>query len=198
MKFNETDQVAQKYNIGKNDEWLTFEPGDNKIRIVSEYEAFGKHWTGNKAIICVGHGNCVYCNQDNKVTAKFILWVIDRKDGKIKKAEIGWSILKTLADLQKDAEYGFEELPPYDITIKKIISGTGSLPSDTKYSVVPARQNVELTLEETASIAKLIPIKDILDKMKGKKEIHEPPPPDDWEEGGNGGLGKEYRVTIDK
>jgi len=49
-----------KYNkyVSTNEEngWLNLKPGDNKVRIVSEFETFGRHYdqVTKKATICIG------------------------------------------------------------------------------------------------------------------------------------------------
>lgn len=178
MKFNELNSVAEQYNIGKGgkDGWLSLEVGDNKIRIVSDYEVLVKHWANKKVTICVGkeHG-CVFCaepaekdGKKDKPSAKFLMWCIDRKDGQLKIAEVGWSVVKAIADLQQDAEYGFPDLPPYDINVKKTVKGSGAQPSDTEYTVIAGRTNVELTADELSAMAKLTPMKEVVDSMKAK------------------------------
>jgi len=176
MKFDELQQVAETYNIGKGgkDGWLTLETGDNKVRIVSEYEVLAKHWSGKKAVICVGkeHG-CILCKtaegeKPNKPVAKFLLWVIDRKDNKLKIAELGWTVVKAIGDLQQDEDYKFSVLPDYDINIKKTVKGSGTQPSDTEYTVIPARENKPLTPEEIDLIKDLTSIQEVIKSFKEK------------------------------
>lgn len=175
MKFNELNSVAEQHGIGGGgkDGWLTLEEGDNKVRIVSEYEVLGKHWAMKKATVCVGKdAGCVFCKPSNenekgeKPNVKFLMHVIDRRDGELRIAEVGWTVVKAIADLQQDSEYGFEDLPPYDINIKKTVKGTQ--PSDTEYTVIAGRSNTELTAEEQAQIAKLTPIKEVADRIRAK------------------------------
>ncbi len=175
MKFNELNQVAEQYNIGKGkDGWLVLETGDNKVRIVSEYEVLAKHWAGKKASVCVGKENgCIFCNvaegqKPEKPVVKFLFWVIDRKDGKFKVAEVGWTVIKAIGDLQEDEEYSFDLLPDYDVNIKKTVKGSGTQPSDTEYTVIPSRTNKPLTPEEDKEFKELTSIKTIVENIKGK------------------------------
>lgn len=192
MKFNKDDlnSVASEYKIGGgSSEWLTLETGDNKIRIVSEYEPLAKHFSGKgqKPVTCIGEKNgCLRCQDmkeweeahkndekkqpnPHKPTVKFLFWVIDRRDGKFKIAELGWSVIKAIGDLESNTEYAFNKetcLPDYDLTIKKTVKDAS--PSGTEYSVIPARSNTPLTPEEVAALAELTPIKKIVDGIKSK------------------------------
>jgi len=176
MNFNQLNEVAETYKIGKGgkDGWLVLEPGDNKVRIVSEYEILAKHWSANKAVICIGEKNhCILCEtkegeKPNKPVVKFLLWVIDRRDGKLKIAELGWTVVKAIGDLQQDSDYKFSVLPEYDINIKKTVKGNGSKPSDTEYTIIPARGNTPLTPEEVAAIKDLTPISEVIQSLKDK------------------------------
>lgn len=194
MKFNELGQVAQDYNIGgSKGEWLRLEAGDNKVRILSEYEVLAKHWGSNKkSTVCVGkdHG-CTFCKDKadieaelaketdkikiealkkriaaTKPSVKFLLWVIDRKDNKPKIAELGWTIINAIGELQKDEEYGFQELPEYDVNIKKTVKGSGTQPSDIEYTLVPSRINKPLTPEELTQLKSLTPVADVVKTIK--------------------------------
>lgn len=176
MKFEDLKQVADQYNIGKNSDggWLHLETGDNKIRILSEYEVYAKHWINKKAQVCVGKDKgCAYClsadtDKKEKPSVKFLLWVIDRRDGKAKIAEFGWTIIKAIADLKEDDEYAFDVLPEYDINVKKTVKGSGTRPSDTEYTVIAARSNTPLTDDELQIVSGLKPVKDIIEGIKTK------------------------------
>ena len=68
MKFNELNQVADEYNLGGNGgDWMKLQKGDNRIRVVSEYEALAKHFSADRKTpptICVGAKNgCSICAQ---------------------------------------------------------------------------------------------------------------------------------------
>lgn len=200
MKFNQLESVAEQYNIGKGKgDWFTLEAGDNKVRLVSEYEVLARHWTGKgKSTVCVGKDKgCIFCNvgkneEANKPAIKFLMWVIDRRDGQFKIAEVGWTVVKAIGDLETDEEYAFDPatgLPGYDLNIKKTVKGSGTQPSDFEYSVIASRTNKPLTDEETAQIKELKSIKEIVETIKSKvlkeyqamgiKEGEPVPPPDE-------------------
>ena len=43
MKFADHEKTAKEYKIGGKGFW-TPEPGENKLRVLSGYEAYGNHW----------------------------------------------------------------------------------------------------------------------------------------------------------
>ena len=187
--FEDLDQVAEEYKIGGDKGgFLKLEKGDNRIRVVSKYEVLAKHWANGKMLgICPGKDKgCEVCNApvqmgkdnkpiNNKPQVKFLMHVIDRKDGELKIAELGWSIVDAMRSLSQDEEYAFEGLPPYDMNIKKTVEGTGKNPSDTSYTVIASRSNTPITEEEAKKIAELTPMAEIVQRMKdkaaGKKDM---------------------------
>ncbi len=181
-------------------DWLNLKDGDNKIRIVSGFEAFGRHYDSlnNKSITCIGKDEgCKYCleaeeilekirelkiNQDpnekekqelddavkqynaKRSKVQFLVWAIDRTDGKVKLMRYGATIQKQLSELAKSEEYKFSDTPEYDITIKR----TGQK-LETEYAVMPARKNVPLTTEEKKLVVDTTkPITEVIDAMKDK------------------------------
>lgn len=190
-RFSDAKQIAQDYKIGGGGggDWMKLETGDNKVRIVSEFEPLAKHFMGkgSKPQTCIGYDKgCLQCQEmksfdeahkndtepvknPHKPSVKFLMWVIDRKDGAAKIGEFGWTVIKALSDLGEDEEYAFNKetgLPEYDINIKKVV--TNPTPSGTEYSVVPSRANKPLTAEEVAIIKALKPIKQVVDSIKAK------------------------------
>lgn len=174
MKFKDYDSIPKKYGIGGGD-WMKLQEGDNKIRIVSEFEDYGTHYnpTTKKSIVCLGKEKCEVClsDPDNKPRVQFLGWVIDRKDNKIKLLRIGFKAHKQIGELAKSEDYGFDEVPEYDVTIKKTGQGL-----DTDYSVLPARQNTSLTEEEEQAVSEKVKKspKEIIEKMKAKISQKEP------------------------
>ena len=133
-----------KSYVKSSGDFLTLKQGENKIRVVSEFEPFESEFQG-------------------KMKTRFMGYVIDRVDGTIKPLTIGSQIFGQLGELSLSSEYGFNGLPPYDVIIKK--SGEGI---DTEYTVLAARQNTELTEAEQLLIEDLKPISDIVNRMQEK------------------------------
>jgi len=165
MKFQDYEKINKKYDMNSGD-WLNLIEGNNKIRIVSEFEDYGTHYdkVNNKSVVCVGKENmCEFCQRGDKPRVQFLGWAIDRKDGKVKLLRVGYKIFKVLGELAQDEDYKFEELPPYDINIKR--SGQGL---DTTYTVLPLPKR-ELTEEEKEVVEKETkPTDEIIEIMKNK------------------------------
>ena len=166
MKFQDYNEAGKKYGIDGGD-WLNLEEGDNKVRIVSEFEDYGSHYDKKlkKSFVCLGKEKCPFCQTGDKPRVQFLGWVIDRKDQKPKLLRIGYKIFQQIGDLAQSEDYKFDDVPGYDITIKKTGQGL-----DTNYSVLPARKNTELTSEEIESIKGLKDPKEIIENMKAKLE----------------------------
>jgi hypothetical protein len=164
MKFSEYKTADEKYGLGSD--WMTLKEGDNKIRIVSEFEDYGSHYNleTKKSVICIGKDKCPLCQEGDNPRVQFLGWVIDRSDGRVKLLRIGYKIFQQIGDFAKSEEYAFDTVPDYDITIKRTGQGL-----DTVYSVLPARQNTPLTDKEKEMIMeKVKPVKNIIDSMKAK------------------------------
>lgn len=139
MKFSEV-AAAVASNGGK---FLKIQEGANVVRIVSEPIQLWKVYAGKDTQAILNK------NAPKPAEAKmlFAMYVIDRSNGEVKIAEFGRLTMKQIIDFSKSPDYGFEELPPYDITVFKEGKGT-----ETTYKVIPARMNSQLTAEETAKV----------------------------------------------
>jgi len=165
MKYSEHKKAAQKYMSGGG--FWRPEQGENKVRVLSEFEAYGNHWDNEakKGGICIGKDEgCKFCESGNDSQARFLMWIIDRTDGKVKIAQVGYSVIKQLGALQEHADWGFGTHPDYDITITR--KGQGL---ETEYFVQPTPNREPLTTEEQSQADKEIkPLCEIVSKMKEK------------------------------
>jgi hypothetical protein len=164
MKFADYKSISKKY--GLESDWMSLKEGDNKIRIVSEFEDYGVHYDTKtrKSVICIGKDKCPFCQKGEIPRVQFLGWVIDRSDNRVKLLRIGYKVFQQIGELAKSEEYAFDTIPDYDITIRR--SGRGL---DTIYSVLPARQNTPLTDKEKEMIMeKIKPVKQIIENMKAK------------------------------
>lgn len=186
----------------KSGKWLNLQEGENKVRIVSEYEEYGFHYDTDNQVgfACIGRNNgCEFCqiasqalidktnlkeqagdepNESDKKELEgmqkkfdkykskiqYLTWAIDRKDGEVKIMRYSYTVQVKLMELAKNKEYSFDTVPDYDITITR----TGKK-LNTKYDVIPARENSILTEEETKKINESISsLENIIKKMKDK------------------------------
>lgn len=127
--------------------------GANRVRIVSEpievysiyskgSNSFRKFLTEKAALEAKTH-----LSPDERFSKKYAMYIINRDTSQVQIAEFGPSIMKELVTLASSDDYGFEDVPPYDVTITK----TGEQ-METEYAVLPARANTELTKEELLMI----------------------------------------------
>lgn len=114
---------SKKYgaNQGSND-FFQFEEGLNKLRILVKPKVIAMHFfgKGEKPDVCVGidEGCPHHKSEEKKPTIKLCTYVLDRKDNKVKFAELPLSLSYSLNDLQQDEDYAFEDFPmPYDVKI---------------------------------------------------------------------------------
>ena len=172
MKFSE----YKKFDGGGD--WMTLQPGDNKIRLLTEFVKYGQHFDEvlNKGIACIGKDKgCVYCTMGKSPTVKYLGWVIDRKtqsdnikddtqNNEIKLLKVGHKIISQLGDYQTSEEYSFDSIPDYDIFIKK----TGQS-LDTTYTVLPSKKSSPLTqAEKEKAENKIKDVEEIVESMKSK------------------------------
>ena len=161
-------KVKEKYNLASND-WVKLEEGDNKIRFVSSYVDYGSHRDSeqNRRVICIGKENgCPHCARGESPSVQFLVWAIERKTGGLKPFRFGYKTFEAISALASSDDYGFKGLPPYDFVINR--KGKGI---ETRYQVIAAREDTELTTEEQVMIGKATPLEEILGKMKDKQSM---------------------------
>jgi hypothetical protein len=130
--------------VGAGGNYLKLQEGDNRIRLVSE---------------CLEHPG-VY---NGKPTFKWLCYVIDRKDGKIKPYFMPHTVYNRLRRCSSIQSYAFDEVPmPYDLTINA--AGAGDI--KVKYTVVPARNNTPLTPGEQALLKGTQPIRKLQAELR--------------------------------
>lgn len=158
--FSEARKDAEKAGLLGSGDYLKFKEGANKFRLMS---------------MCLPHPG----EYQGRKTFKWLCYVIDRLDGKIKPLFMPHVIYKQIEALQLDDEYAFAEVPmPYDLTINAKNAGT----KEVEYTVVPARKNTAITPTELTAFAALKPLAELQAALKKERETAkpaEPPPPSD-------------------
>lgn len=151
--------INKDFNSSQSSDWFKFKEGDNIFRILSEPIIFFEKF---KTGIC--YTDCGY-----QGTAKYLTWILDRADGKIKLAKIPYSLAETLGAYEKDEDYKFEGFPmPYDVKINAKGAGT----KEVAYTILP-KPRTELSAEIMTEVEKKNKPEAIIEKMKEKqKEKH--------------------------
>ena len=138
--------------------------GENKVRVLTEPEKIAIHYSPaeRRSFLCTGDV-CPHCKA-KRPSHRIMLYVLDRADGKVKLAELPWSVFTALGELANTSEYAFKDIPPYDIIIMK--SGEGL---DTTYTVQAGRNESSLTAEQQAELANKKQVKEIIAARRAKE-----------------------------
>ena len=124
------EQEETKYEIGGRGNSFKFEKGLNTFRILTNWETIGQHTLGKNVmpVVCYGENEgCPYHGENTpideegkplKVRPRFLVYILDRKDDKVKLAFLPYTIIKSISDLSADPDWAFEDFPiPYDIKV---------------------------------------------------------------------------------
>lgn len=160
VNFADTRKKADEAGLIGGGSYLKLQEGDNRIRLMSE---------------CLEHPG----EFNGKPTFKWLCYVIDRTDGKVKPFFMPHTIYKHIEALQMNPEYTFEEVPmPYDITIHA--KSAGKL--EVEYTITAARTNTPLTPAEKALFQGTMPIRELQQALREEGGIAKgqgQPTPDD-------------------
>lgn len=141
--FDQAIKDAEKAGYVQGGDRFKIQEGANRIRIVAEPVPHQGSYQG-------------------RPNFKWLVYIIDRTDGRVKLFFMPHTIAKMVRDLQKSDDYAFEGLPPFDITIQAKNAGT----KEVEYTVVPARKNTPITEDEFAELAKKKSLKDVHKALK--------------------------------
>lgn len=134
-------------------DYLKLKEGDNRLRLMSE---------------CIPHAG----EYQGKKNFKWLCYVLDRRDGKVKPMFMPHTIYKQIVALQQNPDYEFVDVPmPYDLTVNAKGAGT----KDVVYTLMPARKNTELTGAEMKLLDEQKPLKDLQKALKEKQGKTSPP-----------------------
>lgn len=132
--------------------YMQFEDGKNEVRIVSKPYRHYVHWvitaTGAKRKVNCAQDQCPVCLSDDKTNKapkqRFLLQVIDRRDGNVKLCDMGPEAFQQLQSLAQDEKWG--NLTTYDVNIKRVKKG-----KRVGYDVIPSPKT-PVTEEERALV----------------------------------------------
>lgn len=168
---------------GGNLEYFNIEDGnDNICRVMSPSHAYAVHFIakGIKSPTCYGYDKGCPIREKNedgtlstrhaRGSIRYVLYVLDRKDGKVKSAFFPYGVVYQIAALQKNPDYEFEDLPmPYDI---RITYNKNEKDPKAKYRVEVKPNSAELTSQNLADLEAKnaeITLEGIVEKIKTKQ-----------------------------
>lgn len=152
FSFGANRKEAEKAGLLSSGDYLKLKEGANRFRLVSE---------------CIGHRG----EFQGKPNFKWLCYVIDRADGKIKPFFMPHTIYKQIEALQLSDDYAFSDVPmPYDLTINADGAGT----KEVKYTLMPARKESPLSDHERQLLDEVKPLADLKASLDEKKAKDKP------------------------
>lgn len=160
VDFGANRKQAEDAGLIASGGFYKYKDGDNRIRLLSECLAHTSDFNGQKNF-------------------KWLCYVLDRRDGKVKAHFMPHKIYKAIEALQANPDYAFVEVPmPYDVTIHAVKAGT----KEVEYTVLPARKETPLTDDEERDLFKQKPLSELkqaLNEKQVKKGPAAPAPRDE-------------------
>lgn len=156
-----------------------------KFRVLIEPKLIAQHFMGtgkgNKPHTCYGEDKGCPFHGDNapkdekgrekSPSIKFITYILDRADGKIKVADLPYTIIKKIDSWEKDEDFTFKGYPmPYDI---KVLYDKDKSPTEMyDVNAAPKREEVsdEVLGELAGKMAKFSPAQMVENKKKAQIE----------------------------
>jgi len=147
IDFGARMKEAEQAGMLSSGDYLKLKAGANRFRLMSE---------------CLPHEG----EFQGKKNFKWLCYVLDRVDGKIKPFFMPHTIYKQIVEFQRSDDYAFDDVPmPYDLTITADAKvGT----REVKYALTPARKNTDVTTEELAQWAMVTPLAEVKKKLDEK------------------------------
>lgn len=156
-------QDAEELGVGGSDFFKFENKKTSKFRVLTELKALGQHFfgVGQKPSVCYGvKKGCPFHGidpnsqkgEEYKLSTKYIAYVLDA-DGKIKLAELPYTVVKAIGDLEEDEDYKFSGFPmPYDI---KVAFDKDLSPTEM-YKVTPSPTRSAVTDDTMGELAGLM------------------------------------------
>lgn len=153
VDFGKRLKEAEEAGLVGGSDFLKLREGDNRFRLMTE---------------CLPHED-TYKGEKN---FKWLCYVVDRRDGKLKPFFMPHRIYKQIVALQQSEDYSFEDVPmPYDLTIQAKGAGT----KDVAYTLLPARRESPVTADERHALhtaKSLTELQAALREKKGQANGH--------------------------
>lgn len=149
-------------------DFYKLQEGSNRMRIMTDFERVESIQRGSKYAGIVSEKNKP--QDGDKTTLRSWAWAIIRNesgDDEFKIVQFGSTILNQIVAFMDSKDYGFQKFPmPYDIDIKAKGAGT----KEVEYTVIPARQNTDLTEQELKGATKQKTIASIVSAIIAKQD----------------------------
>ncbi len=167
----------QEAGKSTNADYFKFESKTtSKLRILTKLtEApLGQHFfgKGNKPAVCYGiKKGCPFHEEvdgeEPKLSLKYVCYVLDREDGKVKLADMPYTVVKSIGDMEQDDEMKFESYPmPYDVKI----TYDKDLPPAEMYKVIASPKFIPVSPEEMDLLAEKLEKQTPAEYVQKKKD----------------------------
>lgn len=152
-------EIEKETGYGSREsDYFDLKEGDNKVRLLSFPEKLVQRWTGSRYEVMIEG------DPTEGRTIKWMAWVLDRTDDKVKLATLPHTVVKLIQAFQEDEDYAFDDFPmPYDIKITAKGAGT----KEVKYAVIPTPKRTEV--DAKALLEGKTDCAEIIKKMKEKR-----------------------------
>lgn len=154
------DKIAQELEVNKeyvasgSSDWFKFKEGINIVRILVEPAPMFEDY---KMGIC--YHDCGF-----QGSPKFLAYILDKSDGKIKLMKIPNVINEQIIGFEKSSRFTFDGFPmPYDLEINAKNAGT----KEVVYTVLPGTEDI-LSENVLFEIEKKKPVIEIIEILKKK------------------------------
>lgn len=152
VDFGAARKAAEAAGLLSSGDYLKLKEGDNRLRLMSA---------------CLPHAG----EYQKRKTFKWLCYVLDRVDGKVKPFFMPHTIYKKIEALQVNEEYAFTSVPmPYDLNIHAKGAGT----KEVEYSLIPARKNTELKPDELSALRAMKNLGELQAALKEKDGKQQP------------------------
>lgn len=138
-------------------EFFKFLEGNNKVRVLTEGEVITQHFFGKgiRPSVCYGisKGCPFHKDEDKAPSVKYSCYILDYTDNKVKLADLPYSVIKKVGDLQENTDWAFDSFPmPYDITVNyKPAESPANM-----YSVIGSPKQESVSEEVLSTLAELV------------------------------------------
>lgn len=154
---DDLEKGMEDTNPSRGLDFFKFVDGDNRIRILSEGFVIAQHFFGKgiQPSVCYGisKGCPFHKETDKPASVKYSCYILDRADNVVKLADLPYSVIKKVSDLQLDSEWAFDTFPmPYDI---KVTFKKDESPANM-YSVIGSPKREELPAETVKTLDDLM------------------------------------------